>query len=498
MLCFSCALAYERKLFNNDPKELAFVSRGFNKWNRASEKFTAHERSQLHFDACSKLRNREKKPINALLSSETEKSQGVARKALDTMFSSVRYLLRQGFPLRGDDHNDGAFYQLVKERCRDFPEVESWMKRKNNWMSDTIQNEILQQIGHSIQTVITDEARQSEFFGITADGTTDCAGQEQFSITLQYVTSELTVKSMFLGFYNPPATDGETLHKVIVDVFQRLNLSLEKIQGFCFDGASNMSGMLKGVQARLKENCPHGVFVHCANHSLDLCLQEVGREIPLLADALRFVKDAANLIRESPKRKSQFQNLFRSGEAVILTSLCATRWCVRASAFKRVLHVYEELLQLLGDLSEDRSVRADTRARMRGLLHQANSSSTYFGIYISDTIFSPCEDLAKALQANSITAHGATEAASNLQKFLIGKRRDDLVDQVIEFCEEKVRDLNLQAPRQHRSTRVQSNSFPIRTEWRRQYLEALDLVTNEINRRFRQPGMRIAAKREQV
>lgn len=191
-----------------------------------------------------------------------------------------------------------------------------------------------------------------------------------------------------------------------------------------------MRGASKGVQACLKENCPNGLFVHCTNHSLDLCLQEIVRETPLVADALQFVKDASNLVRESPKRKAQYPNLFGMG-GNFPDFLRATRWCVRANAIKRVLCAYRELLKLLTELTEDRSVKADTRARIRGLLRQASTSSTYFGVYASATIFSPCEDLAKALQGNGVIAHGAIEAASKLNSLLMKKRDDDHVQEII-------------------------------------------------------------------
>lgn len=39
---------------------------------------------------------------------------------------------------------------------------------------------------------------------------------------------------------------------------------------------------VKGVQAGLKETGPDSVFVHCANYSLDLVLQDVAREVRLV------------------------------------------------------------------------------------------------------------------------------------------------------------------------------------------------------------------------
>ena len=58
---------------------------------------------------------------------------------------------------------------------------------------------------------------------------------------------------------------------------------------------------------------------------------------------------------------------------------------------------------------------------------------------------------------------------------------------------------NTHTPQRFRHNILPSeDDVPHRVEWKRQYLEALDLVTGELRRRFQQPGMIIAAKREQV
>lgn len=69
----------------------------------------------------------------------------------------------------------------------------------------------------------------------------------------------------------------------------RLNLPMDWLQGFCFDGASKMSGRFAGARAKLKAQCPTALYVHCSNHALDLILQEVAREVRLVADTLSFV-----------------------------------------------------------------------------------------------------------------------------------------------------------------------------------------------------------------
>ena len=172
-------------------------------------------------------------------------------------------------------------------------------------MGDNIQNEIIERLAHAVQRVVVREAFGSPYYGLIADGTTDITAKEQFSCHLFYTDDNFIQHSRFLGYYNAPDTTAETLFLCIKDVFLRLNLPLEKLKGYCFDGASNMSGRFSGVQARLGEVCQGSLFVHCCNHSLDLALQKVAREVPLISETLQFVQSAANIIRECNKRRTQ-------------------------------------------------------------------------------------------------------------------------------------------------------------------------------------------------
>lgn len=170
------------------------------------------------------------------------------------------------------------------ERTYALPAAREWLLRGDNWMGDNIQNEILQWFTHAVQRQIVSQVSSSPYYGLIADGTTDVTSKEQFSCHLYHTDKNLTQKSHFWRFYNAPDTTSETLFSCMKYVFLRLNLPLEKLQGYCFDGANNMSGRFSGVQARLKEICPSSLFVHCCNHSLNLALQEVAREVPLIAD----------------------------------------------------------------------------------------------------------------------------------------------------------------------------------------------------------------------
>ena len=511
VLCFSCAQAEKRQLTRDlSSRDNCFISDGFSNWKKATECFQKHEKSCAHKEAAAKLIALNEKPIDTMLSNACGLEQKKARSALVLLCRSIRFLGRQGLPLQGDDHRDGVLWQLMVERAHEEPDLSAWLKRRNNWMSDTIQNEIIGMFGASIQRHIGAEALCAAYYGITADGTTDCSGQEQFSISIQYCDTNLEVQNKFLGFYNAPDSTAQTLASVIQDVFLRLSLPMDKLQGYCFDGASNMSGRLSGVQARLNEKCPDALYVHCANHSLDLVLQEVARDVRLITDALSFVREASNTIRESSKRRALYSSLFGDKNVVRgLQSLCPTRWCVRASAVLRVKESYQQLLDTLVTLSDDRSVRNDSRAKIAGLAAAARCASTYFGLLACVEIFHPCEAVAKNLQGVGVTALCATESATFLISAIQNMRSDVKVQSLLQQTRDAVAkfDLDMPANKRIRKTtarfRHTDRAEDVAEEttenvWRRGFFEAVYLVQEELKRRFIQTGMSIASQRERL
>lgn len=104
--------------------------------------------------------------------------------------------------------------------------------RRDNCMSDTIQNEIIEMFSRAIQR--ESSLRLPLFlFGVTADGTTDISACQQFSCCLQFVDTDLKAQNMFLGFYSAPDSSAETLFSCIKHIFLRLNFPLERLHGYC-------------------------------------------------------------------------------------------------------------------------------------------------------------------------------------------------------------------------------------------------------------------------
>ena len=138
--------------------------------------------------------------------------------------------------------------------------------------------------------------QESKHSSIVVDETSDICRTEQVAVCLRYVFEGDTGES-FVGFYSTPSTEGETLFELVKDVFRKLGLSLEKVVAECFDGASNMSGVHRGLAARKKVCSPLAIYIHCYGHLLNLAIQDTMAEIEPLRTHWELFKAYTTLLK---------------------------------------------------------------------------------------------------------------------------------------------------------------------------------------------------------
>ncbi|XP_028397239.1 zinc finger MYM-type protein 1-like [Dendronephthya gigantea] len=322
-------------------KEPAFIAHGFNNWKKAIEKFKSHQKSQTHSLAVRQIAAVKKPSVSAQLVTQMQKDQQLARNSLIKLFTSIRYLLRQGTAFRGHDKSDGNYLQLLKLRTEDDPNLEIYLKRTTNFTSFAGQNEMIRLFSHNILQDIIREIQRNEFFAVIVDGTQDIIGDEQESICLRHVDSELNVHEDFMGLYEIPSTTSDVLAQMIFDVLIRFGLSVDKLRAQTYDGAANMSGCHTGCQARVREKQPLALYFHCGSHTSNLVMQHAVNSCELIRDSLQWINELGALMSRSGKYKAIFQIICNSCESVEsdnnlhptkIKPLCVTRWLCRLDA----------------------------------------------------------------------------------------------------------------------------------------------------------------------
>lgn len=254
----------------------------------------------------------------------------------------------------------------------DFPDVETWLKKKiNKYTSPIIKNECLQVMSLHIIQAISKSIRESACFTIMADECSDVANKEQFTIVIGWISECLQDHEDFIGLYEVENISAECLVHAIKDTLLRMGVSLSQCCGQCYDGASNMSGSRNGVAAQIiaEEKC--AVYTHCYAHALNLAVGDTIKKSKVCSDALDTAFEISKLIKFSPKRNASFDRIKvrateDSGSNVGIKTLCPTRWTVHGNSIGSMLENYSILNQLWEECLEEK-LQPDGKGRIIGV-----------------------------------------------------------------------------------------------------------------------------------
>ena len=260
------------------------------------------------------------------------------------------------------------------------------------------------------------------------------------------------------------------------------------------------------------------MYFHCANHSLDLSLQEIVREEDLMYEVFDFARSCSNFIRNSGKRRQHFKDVSSELEhteegndatSSTIHSLFPTRWVVRNRCLLSIQNNWKTLMQLFAEISTDKATQREIREKANGILKKLHSMKILLGIRIAIFLFAPCESLARQLQAKSTTPCSAVSGSNILLNFLKDKRSDSTFDEIYDAVLIQAEELDIVEPipgRQKRIPARYTNSETLnsaegqfhtfRDKARQHFYSVLDHLVVSISDRFDQPGLSFAAEIE--
>jgi len=257
------------------------------------------------------------------MSSARSQQVEINRRGLASIIDTVKLCGRQNIALRGHRDsgvlenpskfetlkNEGNFRALLRFRIAagdaDFKEYVEKAPLNALYTSWRIQNEIIELCGDEIRKKIIQKINKAQYFAVLADETTDIQKREQFSICIRYVSTEENnegyLREDFLGFEVAKNLSGQSLAVLLMETLAKWGLNLEAMVGQGYDGAANMSGRFRGVQAIVKEAQPKALYTHCSSHRLNLVISHAcgGATIK---KTTRTIHDIIVFFTSSPKR----------------------------------------------------------------------------------------------------------------------------------------------------------------------------------------------------
>ncbi|KAJ9562232.1 hypothetical protein OSB04_007392, partial [Centaurea solstitialis] len=456
VFCLCCYLF--RDQFGGQGGSVAFVTEGFN--NRLN--IHVGDVNSFHNRALKKSEDlmRQNQSIVVAFNKQTDIAKKEHRIRLNVSIDVARHLLNGELPFRGHDESEkslhrGHFLETIKLiRSRDVNVRNVTLENapgNNKMVATDIQKDIAHCFAQEILKSIFEEIGD-DVFALLVDESSDVSKKEQMAVVLRYVTCGI-VKERFVGLVHVKETYSLYLKSAIESLFAEYGLSIKKVRGQGYDGASNTRGRFNGLKTLIMNENDSTYYVHCFAHQLQLVVVAVIRKHHGVVQFFEMIGVLINVVCASCKRsdmlrESQKENLEKvigSGEVetgsglnqeLSLARAGDTRW---GSHYKTLLLlvdlfpcVFEVLEYIENDCENSTSV-----CQARGLQVYLTSFDFVFYLHLMLRILGATSSLSQALQKrdqdilNAISLVQSTK--EELQEFRVDGF-DSLLEKVISFC----------------------------------------------------------------
>ena len=270
---------------------------------------------------------------------------------------------------------------------------------------------------------------------------------------IRFVDKEGFVRERFMDLVHVKDTTALTLKTEISRALSHHNLSILKIRGQGYDGASNMRGEWNGLQALFLKDCPYAYYVHCLAHQLQLALVAASREVTDVHTFFQNLNFIINIVTSSSKRNDELQaaqvvenaRLIESGELDTgrganqigtLQRPGDTRWSSHFTSINSLIRLFTPTCSILQNIAIEGSTysqRGDATFALKVMM----SFDFVFVLHVMKEILGISNVLCQVLQQKSHDILNAMHMVSST-KAIIQKLRDSgweaLLENVTSFC----------------------------------------------------------------
>ncbi|XP_071701334.1 uncharacterized protein [Rutidosis leptorrhynchoides] len=519
--CFPCYLFYKKPIGRAGSD--TFIKQGFRNWKKVNCgqdcSFIKHEgktpaSAHNYSVKCYEDLKNQLGSIENVIEKQSTQEIIDNRLRVRTSVEIIKWLTMQACALRGHDErpdskNRGNFLELMKLIASYNKEVDKVVlenaPKNATYTSPDVQKEILQIFATNVQQKIRDEIGNAKFC-LIVDECRDESKKEQMAIVVRFVDQDGYIKERFLDLVHVKDTSALTLKNEILASFSFHKLDVQDIRGQGYDGASNMRGEWKGLQALILKECPYAYYIHCFAHQLQLALVSASKEVVEVHKFFKNMNFIINVLDSSSKRHDQLQDaqiselahLAEIGElesgkgANQIKSLQRpgdTRWSSHYRSICSLLKLYGPAIVVLREIATNGSTpsqKGDASFALTELL----SFDFVFIMHLMKKIMKRTDKLCQAFQRKSQDIVNALSLISTT-KMLIQKLRDQswqsLLNKVVGFCESN----SIRVPKMTKTykdivrSRSKKDDVTVEHHYRVDvFIAAVDSQLQELNSRF--------------
>ncbi|XP_058775052.1 uncharacterized protein LOC131649300 [Vicia villosa] len=189
------------------------------------------------------------------------------------------------------------------------------------------------------------------------------------AVMLRFVNDKGHIVERFIALHHVKDTKSEALKDALYGILDKYTLSISRIWGQGYDGASNMRGEFNGLQRKILDENPYAFYIHCYAHRLQLVVVSVASSCSSIHDFFEYISLIVNTTSASCKRRdalteAQHQDILNQLErgeiskgrglhqSSSLTRPGDTRWGSHHTTLLRLDQMWPSVLKLFGITNE--------------------------------------------------------------------------------------------------------------------------------------------------
>ncbi|XP_066358501.1 uncharacterized protein [Miscanthus floridulus] len=419
VFCFICYL------FKKGSGLDAFVVDGWDNWNIGNAALIKHSGSKAHKSAQERYIGFiiPKVAIDYHIDKWTDEELHLYKKRLTYSFRCIKFLLLQGLAFRGNDEseessNRGDFIEPLKFLAGNSDEVNKYVL--NN---------------------------------APVDESSDISHKEQLALCLRFVDKLGSPCEHFIGVVHVDDTMSLSLKEAIKGLLDSNGLSMTRIRGQGYDGASNMKGDIKGLKTLIMKESPSAYYIHCFAHQLQLVLVAVAKGNTNCKTFFDQVSILLNIVgvscqRHGMLRNARLENVKKSLQCGELDSGSGlnkemglprpgdTRWGSHYKTICSIVTMYSSIHDVLIELGADIAYKDDW-TKIHFVLGAFETFEFVFFVHLMYVILGYTNELSECLQRRDqdiLNAISLVNVAKSRMQQLMSDGWDKFHKTVTSFC----------------------------------------------------------------
>ena len=433
--CLPCALMATKRAFQNKIGNLKlgqFVVEPFTNFTKSVEQMNKHMKNDYHILSVTQLENfkdtmaNTHKNIANIYKNESKSMAKFNRSLLEILADTILTIGKQGLALRGTkdygslnsendkEYNTGNFRNLLMYRQRGGDPILNDSRFTNQYLSPTIQNELVEIIYSLNLKHILKKIKKSMFYSIIFDETSDLSKKEQMVLVIRYFDIEkCCIVEDFIGFFDcynlakkvdsfSGSLTGKVLGSIVIDILNYLNLPLDRLVGVATDTCNVMAGAERGAVAQIKKDAKFAVHSPCLNHLVNLSVKLICSR-PEIDQYMQLVQDLYNFFKY-PKRNDLLQT-HTSGEThKQLAKTVLTRWTSAANATSTLIELILPVKKSLDECATWENI--ETQRDLCRIINRLNADFI-INLLLLDKILHTVNPLVNLLQRKNLVISDA-------------------------------------------------------------------------------------------